>query len=340
MSLRSFSSLALCAGLCWTACANPQYRRDDAGAQDGGKGGDGGDGSVDRRDMASPSEMSGTGGAGSAGDALDMAQDRPTDLPMEMAASDTTPRPDGGVDAPAEAGVDATTDVRVDMASPVDVAVERPVDAPLPAAIISIDFSGSDDLGASDTLGVVPAANWNSAISPASPAPGNTGTLAKLLRSDGSESPATVSWTDSGSAVLTGVDNATLDKKMMRTFAQLCYPMSQPDAGSLGLTVNVTGLPEPFVSRGFDVYVYTGLEVPQDDPRSWTVQAGSAAAVTVSAAYADAPFDGTYKLVAAGKGHYVRFNNLTGSSVSIKATPTVANRYFCSAINGVQLVSH
>jgi len=226
-----------------------------------------------------------------------------------------------------------------------DASAEKPpADAAIASATISIDFGTSEKLAAADVAGVVPAASWNTAANSASSADGSSGVLTGLLRSDGTSCGASVTWMGTSAlAVLSTVHADDPDRKMMRSYVQFCSPGGPPDGGTTALLISITSLPEPFVSRGFDLYVYSEQEIPTDDARTWSISAGNAPAITLSATPPSASnpqFAGTYTVVTAGAGDYVRFNNLKGSSVTIKATPLTAKRNYCSAVNGVQLVSH
>lgn len=255
----------------------------------------------------------------------------------------------GGRDAGADAGATATggtsgsrSDASAGDASTDSASDGRAGDARPASATISIDFTGtSTRLASSEMAGVVPAANWNEAGATPSSNDGSSGTLTGLSTSDGTVTGASVTWLATDSAVSSVVGTASSDLRMMRTYLRFCYAVSErPDAGNAALTISVASLPEPFVSRGFDLIVYTLQEVPADDPRSWSVSAGSAHPVTVSAAASDPVFEGVYKAVVDGAGQYVRFTGFSGSTVTIKATPVSAVRYDCAAVSGIQLVSH
>jgi len=331
--------LPLFAGL---GCTTPTYQRSDGAAAEPVIRPDGGS-LTDR-----PADHAVADGP------ADAAPSAAQDAPVDDAAAEAPDKPEAPVDASDAAGVgrDASYDTApatgTGGSSPgahdagTDGASDaRMADARLPSATISIDFAGtSTRLEPSEMAGVVPAANWNEAGTSVSSNDGSHGTLTGLLASDGTATGASVTWTATDSAVSSVVSTASSDLRMMRTYLRFCYAASErADAGSAALTITVSSLPEPFLSRGYDLIVYTLQEVPADDPRSWSVSAASARPVTVSAAASDPVFDGVYKPVVDGVGQYIRFTGLSGSAVTIKATPLTAVRYDCAAVSGIQLVS-
>jgi hypothetical protein len=342
MSLRDLALvffLALFAGL---GCTTPTYQRSDGPAAE----------PVIRPDAGSLSDRPGdqavTDGA------ADASLPGAKDAPVDDAAPDAPEKSDAAVDAGDAGGVgrDASFDSAPatgtggnpgahDAGSSDGASDGRMADARLPSATISIDFAGtSTRLEPSEMAGVLPSANWNEAGASTSSNDGSHGTLTGLLASDGTATGASVSWVATDSAVSSVVSTASADLRMMRTYLRYCYAVSErADAGSAALTITVSSLPEPFLSRGYDLIVYTLQEVPADDPRSWSVSAASARPVTVSAAASDPVFDGVYKPVVDGVGQYIRFTGLSGSAVTIKATPVTAVRYDCAAVSGIQLVS-
>ena len=203
--------------------------------------------------------------------------------------------------------------------------------------IISIRFEGGRTGGASgivamdpnDIAGVKPAAHWNSATS-------NTGTLSSLLAADGSTAiGASVGWSASDTWTAGFTDTTTAaDARMMSGYLD-------PQATASPATVNVT-VPSS-MTGAYDVYVYCYGSITDTRTRtyqyaigttahSWTQQGPSA---TTFPGYNLAPEGGT------GNNYdYVRFQNVTGSTFTLTATPVSATggASVRAPVNGIQIV--
>ena len=167
----------------------------DAGASDGGALADGRGAEGGQRDAPGP-----------------IIPDASRDVTMEassvVGAQDAARRDTAG-----DANLDASRDASVDTPSPTPVA-------------ISIDFVGGGiPMALSETAGVFPAAQWNSAA-------GAAGTLSALVQSDGSATIAAVTW-DGGGVWQIPVPDAPGNTRMMTGYLD-------PRTTS---TVVVSGLP-------------------------------------------------------------------------------------------------
>lgn len=333
-------SLALTLLASLGGCTTPTYRRPEVDAASAGPSGTGGrDAAAVDVPVTSPATggTSATGGASGAQGGLEVGSN------AGGAAAGTGGATGGATTGASDAGQGERppTQSADGSASASDGPVDRASDAPASRAIISIDFVGASTLLApAEEAGLVPAAQWNEAGASLDSADGSSGTLHGLVTSDGTVTDAALTWTGTDSAVSATIGATSADLRMMRTYVRSCYAVSQrPDAGTGALVVSLSALPAPFATRGFDVIVYTFQEVPKDDPRSWSVSVGNGPATTVAASSTDAPFAGTFTPVTSSSGNYVRANGLSGSSVTIKATPLTGTRYDCAAISGLQLVS-
>jgi hypothetical protein len=183
-------------------------------------------------------------------------------------------------------------------------------------------------MGPTETAGVKPAMNWNSADSV-------MGTLANLHRSDGSATAATVTWNSPAVGTNLGdwsnvFTDAPGDTRMMNGYLD-------PTAAASPATVKVSGLPAA-IANGYDVYVYCFGDIPQSVTRTYQYAIGTTS-VTVSQTgpttsttvpgYALAP--------SGGSGNYVIFRRVTGASFTLTATPG-AGPQTRAPINGVQVV--
>ena len=204
--------------------------------------------------------------------------------------------------------------------------------------IISVRFVGGRTGGVpgivamdpNDVAGVKQARNWNSAS-------GNQGSLSSLLFADGSTATsASVGWSASDTWTVGFTDTATSsDSRMMSGYLD-------PRATALPATpatINVT-LPNS-MSGAYDVYVYCYSNIETrtrtyryaigTTPRTWTQQGPSS---TTFPGYNQAPEGGT------GNYSYVRFQNVTGSTFTLTATPVAATggASYRAPVNGIQIV--
>jgi hypothetical protein len=182
-------------------------------------------------------------------------------------------------------------------------------------------------MAATESAGFKPATQWNSA-------PNATGSLSSLFAADGSTTTASITWNSSGTYTVGFTDTVTSsDSRMMSGYLD-------PTATTSPATVTVT-LPSA-ISGAYDVYVYCYANI---DPRtrtyryaigttthSWTQQGPSA---TTFPGYNLAPDGGT------GSNYdYVRFQNVTGATFTLTATPPSATggTSVRSPVNGIQIV--
>ena len=215
-------------------------------------------------------------------------------------------------------------------------------DAGVAPMIISIDFvggmppgdsgvTGTVAMAASESAGVKPAKNWNSAAN-------NTGTQSSLVLADGTATSASVTWnspvtgTETSATWTLSWTDAPGDVRMMNGYLD-------PRATSPPATVTVSGLASP-MSSGYDVYVYCFEDMTWADTRTSKYTIGSTThtvtqteppLVTSFAAFTLAP--------EAGAGNYVVFRNVTGTSFTLTATPgTSLHSTVRAPVNGIQIV--
>jgi hypothetical protein len=190
--------------------------------------------------------------------------------------------------------------------------------------ILSIDFVGGGvPMTPTESAGVVAARYWNSVAGPA-------GSAAALLLSDGSASPASVSWNAPGEGISPGIwrlayTDAPGNVRMMNGYLD---PSSQA-------TITVSNLPAAITAGGYDVYVYAYADVPSNEARTYGYAIGTTS-LTVTQTGPDAnTFPGFTLAPEHGPGTYMIFRKVTGSAFTLKATPIVVNR---APVNGLQIV--
>jgi hypothetical protein len=191
-------------------------------------------------------------------------------------------------------------------------------------------------MGLTESAGFKPATHWNSATS-------NTGTLSsvgalsQLVAADGSTATgASVTW---NAPIATGETSATYTVPFADTSsdAHMMNGYLDPRANASPATINVT-LPSG-IGGAYDVYVYCYGNI---DSRTRTYQYSIGAtthavtqtgpSVTTFPAHTPAPTGGT------GAGTYVLFQNVTGTTFTLTATPPVAAGSQRSPVNGIQIV--
>jgi len=192
-------------------------------------------------------------------------------------------------------------------------------------SIISIDFTGTltdTILAATDTAGVVPAANWNSA-------PSNSGAVPSLTDNVGGTSGASISW-GAFNGWSTSIATSTPDSKLMNAYLD--------DGDGTNTTVTVAGLPSVYTSQGYDVYVYC------DGDNGGASRTGgyTIGATTVNATdAAGVNFNGTYVNANGGAGNYVVIPNQTTASFTLTASPVSSSDGTPRApVNAMQIVAH
>jgi hypothetical protein len=222
------------------------------------------------------------------------------------------------------------------------------------AAVIGIDFfggggpGGSTLMGAAETAGVIPAANWNSFTPEAQPSP------QPLVDSTGGATTGTVTWLSNNTWNAPNVA-APGDFNMMRGYL---------DASDTSTTkVTVAGLPSSITSAPYSVIVYfdgdnggndrVGMySIANATTGNATFWARDAANSTFSGIYipAQSPVDpiagggaidnnGAAALTVPA-GNFLVFTGLTGDTFDLLAQSSVAsdatNR---ASIQGIQIVS-
>lgn len=181
-----------------------------------------------------------------------------------------------------------------------------------------VALDASEKVGASD----VAQSHWNNAT-------GASGSVNTLTADDGSKVATTVKFTSSevwtsGSDTSKGPDYKLMDGYIDST--------ESTDAATIP-TVTIKDI--PFAT--YDVYVYYNGDYPGDQRvAKYAIGAKSTLATDSSA------FDGTYaEAKDGGTGNYVVFHNITGSSMTLTASPVKANdQYLRAIINAVQIVKH
>jgi hypothetical protein len=208
-------------------------------------------------------------------------------------------------------------------------------------AILSIDFVGgvvsttgvvipAPALDPSDSAGVKAAKNWN-------PAGAGMGIFAMLTLADGTVSSATVMWDSPPSATEKGVWRINLtdahgDARMMNGYLDPLSP-------SAPATVNVSNLPAPFSTRGYDVYVYSLGDIPDGATRTSKYTIGSTSiVVSQMGPTPTGAFTGFKRAQNNGSGNYMVFQSVTGASFTLTATPSTGTPTR-APVNGIQIVS-
>jgi hypothetical protein len=200
--------------------------------------------------------------------------------------------------------------------------------------IISVRFVGGRTGGTpgtttllpTESAGFKPAINWNSATS-------STGTLSSLVAADGSTTSASITWNSLGTYAHLFTDT-TGDAHMMNGF------LEAKDAASL--TVGVT-LPSS-MSGGYDVYVYCYGYIDATT-RTYQYAIGSTTQSVSQTGHSATTFPGHSPAPAVGgtgAGTYVLFQNLTGTTFTLTATPlsstALPTPILRVPVNGIQIV--
>ncbi|MGB8297635.1 MAG: hypothetical protein WCG85_19615 [Polyangia bacterium] len=190
-------------------------------------------------------------------------------------------------------------------------------DAGVAPMIISIDFvggmppgdsgvTGTVAMAASESAGVKPAKNWNSAAN-------NTGTQSSLVLADGTATSASVTWnspvtgTETSATWTLSWTDAPGDVRMMNGYLD-------PRATSPPATVIVSGLASP-MSSGYDVYVYCFEDMTWGDTRTSKYTIGSTThTVTQTEPPLVTSFAGFTPAPEAGAGNYVVFSTTDSKS--------------------------
>ncbi len=201
-----------------------------------------------------------------------------------------------------------------------DASGDAAVDAPRPPVAISIDFVGGGiPMAPTEIAGVFRAARWNSAA-------GAAGTVSALVLSDGTISPAAVTW-DSGAVWQLSVADAPGDTRMMTGYLD-------PRTTS---TIVVSGLPASLTATGYDVYVYANGDVPAGITRAASYGVGGPLQVVTQPELTS--FSGTFiDALNGGFGNYVVFRGVTGTTLTVTVRP-VSGTGLRAPVNGMQIVT-
>jgi hypothetical protein len=184
-------------------------------------------------------------------------------------------------------------------------------------------------MAATEVAGFKPAANWNGAAT-------NMGTLANLVRSDGTATAATVTWSSPAMGTNPGewknpyVDMPG-DTRMMNGYLD-------PPATTTPATVTVSALPAAITAGGYDVYVYMAGNIPGATTRTYQYAIGAATFTVSQTGPSATAFPGYTLAPAGGAGTYVVFRNLTSASFTLTATPGTGNPTR-APVNGLQIVA-
>jgi hypothetical protein len=194
------------------------------------------------------------------------------------------------------------------------------VDAARPPVAISIDFVGGGiPMAPTEVAGVFRASRWNSAA-------GAAGTVPALVLSDGTISPAAVTW-DSGGVWQLAVADAPGDTRMMTGYLD-------PRTTS---AITISGLPAPLTTTGYDVYVYANGDVPAGITRAASYGVGGPLQVVTQPELT--PFSGTFiDALNGGFGNYVVFRGVTGMTLTVTVRP-VSGTGLRAPVNGIQIVT-
>jgi len=187
--------------------------------------------------------------------------------------------------------------------------------------VVSVEFVGSGSaMAASESAGVVAAANWNDAV-------GTASNGINLLDNSGRSTGAWISWVGSG-PYNNGLPDVPGNNRMMRGYLDN-YGTS---------TITVSDLPAAYTKNGYDVYVYANGST-HDATRVYSFKIGNTAINVTDPPNSDTA--GAYVLAANSAGNYVKFYNLTGSSFTLTGTAVSStDQYLRVAINGIQIVAH
>jgi hypothetical protein len=206
---------------------------------------------------------------------------------------------------------------------------------------LGLKFAATDPDAATSSLlpeeiaGVVPQANWNNLT-------GATGTDVGSLEYDngGTATPsaATVTWT-SPNTWRSGANNAFPDgpdRKLVSGY------LDTGNTAANGINITVNNIDPVFASAGYDVYVYFVSDSTANRGGAYTLNDGNTNVVkygsTMAAPSAFVEDPGTDQNLSLD-GNYLRFRQLTGTSVTLKTDTTLTTPNGTRApINAIQIV--
>jgi len=190
---------------------------------------------------------------------------------------------------------------------------------------IGIDFGGvtTNPMASTEVAGApnVSAAHWNDEAS-------NYGTSYGLVDDTGTGTTADVAW--SADAVAdTAISDVAGNNRMMRGYLA---PDTTP------ASVNISNLPAPFVSKGYDVYIYIDGNNPSGT-REGSYQIGNNTVTCTDAEGVD--YSGTFVYGNNGTGNFICIPGLNSANFTLLATPlTTTDGVNGAPINGIQIVGH
>jgi Domain of unknown function (DUF1929)/PKD domain len=189
---------------------------------------------------------------------------------------------------------------------------------------ISIQFVGDGEgLSSSQTAGVVPEANWNTAEGASSGSP-----LA-LFDSTGTATTATIAW-QADDVWFEGLTISNANEQLMDGYLD----NGQQDT----TTITVSGLPPS--SNGYTVYVYASGSTSGTNSGIYQISGTGITTSSVTLTY-KSDFNGTFTQATASSavGNYVVFTIPDVSSFTLSAIPSTASSGFERApVNGIQIV--
>jgi Bacterial Ig domain/Glycosyl hydrolase catalytic core len=187
--------------------------------------------------------------------------------------------------------------------------------------VISIDFVGSGTaMAATESAGVVPRTNWNSA-------PGaSRATALALVDEAGAATSATATWT-SNSTWATPITGQAGDARMMKGY------LDTSDTSTT--TVTVAGL----AVNTYDVYVYAdGDSATQTRTGGYRVSGTGITTTTINLNDAATNFGGAFTQANNSNGNYVKFT-ITAGGFTISAIPGASPGVKRAPVNGIQIVA-
>ena len=190
-----------------------------------------------------------------------------------------------------------------------------------PGRAIGIDFVGTGTaMAASESAGVLPQANWNTAT-------GASRTAAlPLLDETGAASGATVTWASAGTWAIPITDQAGT-RRLMKGY------LDTTDTSVT--TITVAGLP----NAAYDVYVYSdGDNDTSARTGAYRISGAGITATTINATdAASTNFNAAFTQAAGSSGNYVKFSVVAGG-FTLTATPVGTSGTRRAPLNAVQIV--
>ena len=202
--------------------------------------------------------------------------------------------------------------------------VDEPATASV-ARVVSVDFVGNaSPMALTETAGVVPRANWNTAS-------GNVQTSPlPLVDEAGVSGGATITWSSDNTWSLP-ISVAPGNLRMMAGYLD--------NASGHPTTIAVSNLPPS--PTGYDLYVYTdgdnggGVVTRALSLSAVGVQTGSIQATDP----ANTNFSGTFQNAINSNGNYVKFSGITATALTLTATSVSSTSGVRRAtVNGLQIV--